>query len=97
MEAELTEASEINSKNDNSARTEEENVDEAITAEANSSNRTEINIKKEHNKKSYKKTMKIYIENIKTFENRDKVYKTQRRTIYKAIEEYYFKKYNISR
>ena len=39
MEAELTEASEINSKTDNVEITEEVNVDEDFTAEANASNK----------------------------------------------------------
>ena len=39
MEAELTEASEINSKTDNLVVTEETNVDEATTAEAKGSNK----------------------------------------------------------
>ena len=39
MEAELTEASEINSKTDNLAITEELNVDEDVTAEAKASNK----------------------------------------------------------
>ena len=34
--------------------------------------------------------MNIDIENINTFENRNKVYTTQWRTIYEVIEEYYF-------
>ena len=38
MEAELTEASEINPKTDNLAVTEEVNVDESITAEAKDGN-----------------------------------------------------------
>ena len=44
-EAELTEASEINSKTDNYSVTEEANVDESVTAEAKSSKNTEIDIK----------------------------------------------------
>ena len=39
MESELTEASYINPKTDNLAVTEEENVDEATTAEAKASNK----------------------------------------------------------
>ena len=46
MEAELTEASEINSKDDNSTVTEEANVYEAITAEANVGNNMEIDLQK---------------------------------------------------
>ena len=47
MEAELTEASKIDSKTDNSAVSEEENVDEAITSESKASNKMEIFPKKE--------------------------------------------------
>ena len=39
MEAELTEASKMNSKTDNLAVTEEANVDEAINVEAKASNK----------------------------------------------------------
>ena len=42
MEAELTKSSKINSKTDNSAVTEEANVDETITAEAKDSNKMKI-------------------------------------------------------
>ena len=42
MEAELTKESEINSKTDNLAVTEKENVDESITAEAKDGNQTEM-------------------------------------------------------
>ena len=68
METELTEASEINSKNENSAVTIQANVDEAITAEAKAINDEAIPIylQKELKTKSYKKTMKIDIENITT-------------------------------
>ena len=55
MEAELTETSEINSKTDNLAVTEEANVHEAITAEAKVSNKTEIDLKKERNTQEYEK------------------------------------------
>ena len=55
MEAELTEASKINSKTDNLAVTEESNIDEAITAEAKASNRMEMFLKKERKKQEYKK------------------------------------------
>ena len=41
MEVELTEPSRNKFKNDNSEVTEEKNVDEAITAEANASNKME--------------------------------------------------------
>ena len=46
MEAELTEASEINSKTDNSQVTEEANVDETVTAESKSGNKTGIDPQK---------------------------------------------------
>ena len=39
--------------------------------------------------------MKIDIENINTFEKRNKVYTTQWRTIYEFIEEHYFKESDI--
>ena len=39
--------------------------------------------------------MNIGIENIKTFEKRNKVYTTPLRTIYKFIEKYYFKESDI--
>ena len=80
VEAELNEASEINSKTDNSAVTEEANGDEAIP----------IYLQKERNTQAYKKEIKIDIENINTFEKRNKVYTTQWRTIYEVIEEAYF-------
>ena len=51
MEAELTEASEINSKIDNSEITEEVNVDEDITAESKASNKMDIDIQKERKTK----------------------------------------------
>ena len=77
MEAELTESSEINSKTDNLAVTEEAYVDEAIP----------IYLLKERNKQAYKKTMKFYIENINTFGKRNKVNTTQWRKIYEVIEQ----------
>ena len=54
MEDELTGASEMYSKNDNSAETEEANVDEDIP----------IYLQKEQNTQAYKKTMKIDIEKL---------------------------------
>ena len=66
MEAELTEASEIHLKTENLAVTDEANIDEAIL----------IYLLKEQKTQSYKKTMKL-IENINTFEKRNKVYTTQ--------------------
>ena len=41
----------------------------------------EIYFKEEQNTQSYKETMNIDIENINTFENRNKVYTTQWRKI----------------
>ena len=57
MEAELTELSEMDSKTDNLAVTEEADVDESIP----------IYIKKERNAYTYKDTMYIDIDNINTF------------------------------
>ena len=52
MEAELTEASEIKSKTENLAVTEESNVDEAITSEAKARNEMETDIQKERKTKA---------------------------------------------
>ena len=46
MEAELTEAPKINSNTENLAVTKEANVDESITAEAKSSNKIRMFLKK---------------------------------------------------
>ena len=62
------------------------NVDEAVTEEVRASNDIEIYIKDERNTRAYLKTMNIDIENINTFENRNKVYTTQWRKIYEFIE-----------
>ena len=51
----------------------------------------EIGIKQERKTQAYKDTMKIYIENINTFEKRNKLYTTQWRTIYEVIQKYYSK------
>ena len=56
MEDELTEASEVNLKTDNSAVTEQENVDEAITAKVKANNNMEIDLQKERTTQAYKKT-----------------------------------------
>ena len=85
MESELTEASNINSKNDNSAVTEEENIDEAITAKTKASNNMEKFLKKNQNTQAYKDTTTIHIENNKILEKRNKVYTTQWRKIYEVI------------
>ena len=60
MEAELTE---MDSRTENLAVTEEANVDEAIP----------IGLRKERSTESYKETMNIDIENIDTFETRTTV------------------------
>ena len=57
MEAELTESSEMDSKTDNLALTEEANVYEAIP----------IYLKREQNTQAYKYKMDIDIDNINTF------------------------------
>ena len=80
MEAELTELSVMDSKTDHLAVTEEANVDEAI----------QIDLIKEQNKQAYKETMDIDIENIITFEKRNKVNTTQWRPIYEVTDEDYF-------
>ena len=85
MKAELTEASEINSKIENLALTEETDVDEAIP----------IYLKKEQKIQAYNKTMEIDIENINTFEKRNKMHTTQWKTIYEVIEEDYLKESDI--
>ena len=58
MESELTELSEMNSKNDNLAVTEEADVDESIP----------IYFQKELKIQAYQKTRNIDIEKINTFE-----------------------------
>ena len=60
IEAELIE---IDSKNENLAVTEEVNVDESII----------IDLRKEQNTQAYKETTRMDIENIDTFETRNKV------------------------
>ena len=87
----------INSKTDNSAVTEEANVDKAITAEAKDSNKMEIYLKEERKTQAYQETMNIDIENIKTFEKRNKVYTAQWRAIYEVIEPYFLDKPDTSR
>ena len=62
MESELTKSSEINSKTDNLAITEEAILDEAIP----------IYLQKERKTQSYKKKMNIYIKNNNTFEKETK-------------------------
>ena len=70
----------MDSKTDHLAVTEEINVDEA----------TPIDLKKERNTQAYKDTLDIDIENISTFEKRNKVNTTQWRPIYEVIYEAYF-------
>ena len=55
----------------------------------------EIYLKEEQNTQVYKKTMNVYIENINTFENINKLYTTQWRKIYEVRELEFFKKYDI--
>ena len=74
MEAELTE---MDSRNDNLAVTEEANVDEAIP----------IDLRKEKSTESYKETMRKDINNIDTYETRTKVNTTKWRPIYEVIYE----------
>ena len=71
--------SEINSKTDNFDVTDEADVDEVIP----------IYLQKERKTQAYHKTMNIDIENIKTFEKRNKVNTIQWRTIHEVIEETY--------
>ena len=70
----------MDSKTDNLAVTEEANVDEAIP----------IDIKKEQNTQAYKDIMDNDIENISTFEKRNKVNTIKWRPIYEVIDEAYF-------
>ena len=63
------------------AVTEEANVDEAIP----------IDIRKEQITQAYKETMSMDIENIETFETRNKVNTIKWRSIFEVIDEAYFK------
>ena len=89
METELTEASKVNSKTENSAVTE-------VNILMNPSLQKPMpyldwNVsKKELNTQAYLKTMNIDIENINTFEKRNKVYTNKWRTIYEVIEPEFF-------
>ena len=74
---------------------EEANIDKAVTAETKTSNEMEIYLKYKRNTQSYKDTMDIDIENIKTFEKRNKVYTTKWRKIYEVIEPEFFEKSDI--
>ena len=77
MEAELTE---MDSRTDNLAVTEEANVNEDIP----------IHIYKEQSTEAYKGTMSRDFENIDTFETRTKVNTTKWRPIYEVIDKDYF-------
>ena len=85
MEAELTGALKKTSNTDNLVVAEEANVDEAVTEEAKAVDDMDIDIKEERKAQAYQKTMNIYIENINTFEKRNKLYTTQWTKIYVAI------------
>ena len=78
MEAELTG---MYSKTDNLGVTEEANVDEDIP----------IDLIKEQSIQVYKETTSMNIENINTFEARNKVNTIKQRPILKVIDEAYFK------
>ena len=77
MEAELTG---MDSKTGHILVTEEENFDEPIL----------IYLRKERSTHIYKQTMSMYIDNINTFESRNKVNTIKWRTIYGVIDEVYF-------
>ena len=77
MESELTE---IVSRPDNLAVSEDASVDEAVP----------IDIRKERNTKEYKDKMIKDIENIVTYETRTKVNTTKWRTIYEVIDEAFY-------
>ena len=95
MEAELTEAYKINPNTDNSAVTDDANFDEAITSEARASSKMEMFLQKERTNQAYKKTMNIDIENINTFEKRNREYTPKQRIIYEVIEPDFFNKSDI--
>ena len=82
MEAEVIK---IDSKTENLAVTEEANVDESIP----------IYLRKEQSTQAYKETMRMDIENIDTFETRNKVNAIKLRPIYEVIYEAYFIGYKI--
>ena len=90
LEAELNGSLKETSNTEISAVAEEANVDNAINLESKDSNKMEIDIKYEQSIKAYEETMEIDIENINTIKNRNKLYTTQRRTIYKGIEPDFF-------
>ena len=78
MEAERTE---MDSRTDNLAVSEEANVYESI----------QIDLRKEQSTESYKETMSKDINNIDTYETRTKVNTTKWRPIYEVIDEAYIK------
>ena len=78
MEAELTE---MDSRSDNLAVSEDANVDEAIP----------IDLRKEQSTEAYKKTINKDINNIETYETRTKVNATKWRPIYEVIDEAYIR------
>ena len=78
MEAALIE---MDSKTDHLAVTEESNVDEEIP----------IDLRKQKSTQSYKETMIMDIENINTFETRNKVNTIKWRPIFEVTDEAYFK------
>ena len=86
FEAELTEPLKETSNTENLAVAEEGNVVESITAEAKASNEMESDLKYKKKMEAYEEKMKSYIENIISFEKKNKVYTTQWRTIYEGIE-----------
>ena len=78
MEAELTE---MDSRTDNLAVSEDATVDEAI----------QIDLRKEQITEAYKETMSKDINNIDTYETRTKLNTTKWRPIYEVIDEAYIK------
>ena len=61
MEAELNEATKINSNTENVAVAKEANVDEVVTVEAKAIDDMYIDLKEERKKQVYKQTIKIDI------------------------------------
>ena len=80
MEAELIESSEMDSKTENLAVTEEADVDEVIP----------IYLKNEQNTQEYKEKMDIDIDKINSYELRNNVNTIKWRPIYEVIYEAYF-------
>ena len=67
----------------------------AITGEVDVNEAIPIYLQKEQKTQANKETMNIDIEKINTFGKRNKVNTTQWTTIYKVIEEAYFKESDI--